>query len=399
MSHLAQLVLLVACSYLIGAIPFGYLVGRARGVDILRQGSGNIGATNVGRVLGRPLGILVFVCDFLKGALPAALGFWAAPPGSEAITPHISGTLSGLAAILGHMFPVFLRFRGGKGVATGAGVIFLLLPIPALVALLTWVAVALATRYVSLASLAAAALLCASRLILTHEPWSNANRILTLFTLVASGLIWIRHRENIQRLLHGHENRLKDSLMTFILGKTLHVLALAFWFGSTVFFTFVAAPIIFKTFGSLADGRSEGPDWLPATFSKDDGTQLAGLAVGPIFPWYFLLQGVCGVLALATAMAWTNREPSRKIHRIRFVVIIAALTTVLGHWPLAQKVSALRSARYAADAALAAAAKADFAYWHLCSLFLNFVTIALVGVAVALTANLPDLPREPVTHS
>src|SRR5215472_13647210 len=116
---LSALTLLAA--YFIGAIPFGYLVARVRGVDILRQGSGNIGATNVGRVLGRRMGILVFCLDFAKGALPvvAALRF-AAAVGEP---PQILGVAAGMAAFLGHLFPVYLRFRGGKGVATGAGAV------------------------------------------------------------------------------------------------------------------------------------------------------------------------------------------------------------------------------------------------------------------------------------
>src|SRR5205807_3546616 len=107
-------ILIVSASYLIGAIPFGWLVARAKGVDIFAQGSGNIGATNVGRVLGRKLGILVFILDFAKGALPVAVGRWL-----EHAWPHESWptgllpVLAGLAAFLGHLFPIYLRFRGG----------------------------------------------------------------------------------------------------------------------------------------------------------------------------------------------------------------------------------------------------------------------------------------------
>src|SRR5215471_19196901 len=144
-------------SYLIGAIPFGYLVARGRGVDILKQGSGNIGATNVGRVLGRPFGVLVFLLDFAKGAVPALLArLWASRYALE-LPPDSLPVAAAVAAFLGHLFPIYLRFRGGKGVATAAGAVSVLLPGPALTALVTWLAVVLASRYVSLASLTAAA--------------------------------------------------------------------------------------------------------------------------------------------------------------------------------------------------------------------------------------------------
>src|SRR5438094_10433846 len=159
-------------AYLVGATPFGYLVARRRGVDLFAHGSGNIGATNVGRVLGRRFGILVFVLDFLKGALPtlaATLLDRTAQPDLPADTLPVT---AGLAAFLGHLFPIYLRFRGGKGVATGAGVVTVLLPGPACAALATWVFVVLASRYVSLASLVAALALCVVRLVATPAPFA-----------------------------------------------------------------------------------------------------------------------------------------------------------------------------------------------------------------------------------
>ena len=146
---------LTACTflgaYLIGGIPFGYLIARARGIDIIHQGSGNIGATNVGRVLGRRFGILVFFLDFAKGALPTGVALRLADLADarwDPATAEILGVTAGLAAFLGHVFPVYLRFHGGKGVATGAGVVAVLLPGTALGALLVWLAVLCATRYV-----------------------------------------------------------------------------------------------------------------------------------------------------------------------------------------------------------------------------------------------------------
>src|SRR6516162_509405 len=144
-------------SYFIGAVPFGYLIARWRGVNILKQGSGNIGATNVGRVLGRRFGILVFLLDFAKGAVPALLAKgWATTHELELPRDSLA-VAAAVAAFLGHLYPIYLRFRGGKGVATATGAVSVLLPGPALAAFLIWLAVVLASRYVSLASLAAAA--------------------------------------------------------------------------------------------------------------------------------------------------------------------------------------------------------------------------------------------------
>src|SRR5215213_5317293 len=142
---IALLTLLAA--YLIGAIPFGYLIARARGVDIFHAGSGNIGATNVGRVLGRKLGLLVFALDFAKGAVPVALVGLLPAEAHEAL--HLPDALRvgvALGTFLGHLFPVYLGFRGGKGAATGAGTVFVLVPGPAAFAILTFAAVLATTR-------------------------------------------------------------------------------------------------------------------------------------------------------------------------------------------------------------------------------------------------------------
>jgi acyl-phosphate glycerol 3-phosphate acyltransferase len=382
-------------AYLIGAIPFGFLMARSRGVNILRHGSGNIGATNVGRVLGWPFGVLVFLLDFSKGAVPVAAAAWVAQ-GTDSGLPRDSLEVSaGLAAFLGHLFPVYLRFHGGKGVATGAGVVTVLLPVPALVAVLTWLAVVCLTRYVALASLAAVAVLCALRLALVAEPFAAGQRILTLFCFVAAGLVFLRHRANINRLLQGTENRLQDSSAMLALGKTLHVLALGLWFGSSVFFSFVAAPVIFRTFTALAGSTPQArPIWLPSSLTADNATELAGLAVGPILPWYFLLEGICGLLAVITALAWLRADPGSIVRKVRFYILAAALLTVVVAWPIAHQVSVLRAERYGPDPAMAEAARAHFATWHLYSLGLNLVTLVLITVAMALAAYLPAAPCE-----
>ncbi len=374
----------ILLSYLVGAIPFGYLIARSRGVDIFHAGSGNIGATNVGRVLGRRFGILVFALDFLKGAVPVALmSWWQGGRDGAAVA-------AGLAAFVGHMFPVYLGFRGGKGVATGTGVVAVLLPGPTVGALLVWVTVLVATRYVSLASVLAALALAALRLLSTTEPFAEGERILTGFSLLAAALVAVRHRSNLARLLRGQENRVADSPRLHMLARTLHVLAVGLWFGAGVFFSFAAAPILFATFEGFAEQGP--PSWLPlpADLTKQQGTRLAGAAVGPIFPWYYALQGLCGVVAVGTAWGWTKTASGDRLSRIRFAVLAMALALVLAGWPLVVKVSELRTARYAADETVARAADAAFGPWHGASLTLNLVTLVLVGIGLALAARLPE---------
>src|SRR5918993_1639447 len=152
--------LALVAAYLIGAIPFGWLVARSRGVDLFHAGSGNIGATNVGRVLGHRFGLLVFALDFAKGAVPVALaGLLPADAQLALGSPDALRVGIALCAFLGHLFPVYLRFRGGKGAATGAGTVFVLVPGPATLAILTFAAVVASTRTVSLGSIVAAVVL------------------------------------------------------------------------------------------------------------------------------------------------------------------------------------------------------------------------------------------------
>jgi acyl phosphate:glycerol-3-phosphate acyltransferase len=198
--------LVCVAAYLVGAIPFGYLVGRARGVDVLKGGSGNIGATNVGRLCGFRWGALAFLLDFAKGALPVYLAGLLAPP--EGLLPHTLPVAAGVAAFLGHLFPVYLGFRGGKGVATGAGVIAVLVPLATVIVLAAWGVILYLTRYVSLASLLAAVLLFGLRLTLYPAPWSEGEVVVTLFCLVGALLVFARHHANIRRLLAGTEHRI-----------------------------------------------------------------------------------------------------------------------------------------------------------------------------------------------
>ncbi len=192
--------------YLIGAIPAGYLVGRARGVDLFQEGSKNTGATNAGRVLGLWWGVLVFALDFAKGAAPVALA-WLLP--GEGLYPDTLPVVAGIAAFLGNLFPVYLGFKGGKGVATGIGVVAVLAPLHAAAVLAAWAAVLLATRYMSLASLTAVVLLIVLRVVVWPAgPFDERHLVVTLFCLIGSTLVIVRHIPNIRRLMLGTENRL-----------------------------------------------------------------------------------------------------------------------------------------------------------------------------------------------
>jgi glycerol-3-phosphate acyltransferase PlsY len=207
MIELPMICLVALAAYLVGAVPSGYLIARWRGHDILHEGSGNIGATNVGRVLGWRYGLIVFVLDFAKGAVPVLLA-GLLPQKEDELPNNTLLVVAGVSAFLGHLFPVYLRFRGGKGVATGAGVITVLVPAIALVVLLTWGVVVALTRYVSLASLTAAAVLFGLRLWWEPAPWDRANVVVTLFCAVGASLVFLRHHSNIRRLIQGTEHRL-----------------------------------------------------------------------------------------------------------------------------------------------------------------------------------------------
>ena len=192
--------LALAISYAVGSIPFAYLAGAAAGVDLRKQGSGNLGATNVFRVLGWKIGILVFLADALKGAIPVLL---LSPRIEAPGDPVLWALACGVAAIVGHVRPVYLGFRkGGKGVATASGVFFALAPVPMLVTFAVFVAIVLGTGYVSLGSLVAAALLPVL-LLLTH----GAASPLFIVSVVIACFVYWTHRANIGRLRRGEEHR------------------------------------------------------------------------------------------------------------------------------------------------------------------------------------------------
>ena len=190
--------LLVALGYLIGSVPFAFLVARsAGGVDIRRVGSGNVGASNVLRSAGTRAAAWTAVFDVAKGAVAVAAAWWAGGSG-------LTAAAAGVAAIAGHIYPVWLRFRGGKGVATSFGVFVVLAPVAAVGALALFAAVVRMTRYVSLGSMAAAISL--GPLVYA----ASSSMILTRAAFVSGCLVLFRHRQNVARLLGGTERRLGE---------------------------------------------------------------------------------------------------------------------------------------------------------------------------------------------
>jgi glycerol-3-phosphate acyltransferase PlsY len=232
-----QLWLCPLVAFLLGSIPFGLLIAKAKGIDIRRHGSGNIGATNVLRVIGKKYGITCLLLDALKGFIPTAIALnliqivgrnVTVPLGlpeawtlhvdaAQATTAQLSHIATGLLAILGHNYSPWVGFKGGKGIATSAGVLIALMPAGVVLLIVTWVVLFLTTRYVSVASIGAAAVLP----LITHlgarfhktpdgrSLWEAGtwNKPLFAFSVVIAALAIWKHRTNIHRLLKGTENR------------------------------------------------------------------------------------------------------------------------------------------------------------------------------------------------
>jgi glycerol-3-phosphate acyltransferase PlsY len=190
-------VLLPAAAYLIGSIPFGLLLSRGSGIDIRQHGSGNIGATNVSRLVGKKIGLLTLLLDAAKGWLPV---FAASQLGGDGLLI----ALCGAAAVTGHSFSVFLRFKGGKGVATALGVFLALSPQALLISLLVFILTVFATGFVSLGSILAAAAMLPSLYFFGEASWKCW---LAAYVVL---LIWLKHHQNIKRLLNGTEKRFRD---------------------------------------------------------------------------------------------------------------------------------------------------------------------------------------------
>ncbi len=197
---------ILAEAYLLGSIPFGHIAGRLAGVDVRQHGSGNIGATNVLRVLGKPWGFSVFFADAFKGFLAVRIAYLLVAPHPDAETfKDFFGILAAAACVAGHSFPVWLKFKGGKGVATSLGALLGVVPIAAASIFLVWLLVVKITRYVSLASILAALSLPVFVAMLGRAP------VVLYFTIAMTTLVVWRHRSNISRLANGTEPRLTRS--------------------------------------------------------------------------------------------------------------------------------------------------------------------------------------------
>ncbi|NPA16913.1 glycerol-3-phosphate 1-O-acyltransferase PlsY [Persephonella sp.] len=181
-------------TYLVASIPFGYIIGKLFGKDVTREGSGNIGATNVARTIGKKAGIAVLILDMLKGFIPV---YYA----KELFWDYKFVALVAITAVIGHCFSIFMKFRGGKGVATGIGVLLALSPQTAGIVILLWIGIFLTSGYVSLASIISASL---SWVIMLYI---DGNFYYTSAALIASIIIVMKHSSNIERLIKGTENR------------------------------------------------------------------------------------------------------------------------------------------------------------------------------------------------
>ncbi len=198
-------------AYLLGSIPFGFLVAKAKGIDIRNVGSGNIGATNAMRVLGKPAGIFVLLADAVKGWFACYVGLALCCALTPTTTDSISGTfqelnncviIAGIFAVLGHNYTCWLKFKGGKGIATTAGVYLALAPLPLLIALMIFILAVVVTRYISVGSIAGAVALPVAVWIMTPQ-----NLFLGIVTTALGALAIYKHKANIQRLMAGTENR------------------------------------------------------------------------------------------------------------------------------------------------------------------------------------------------
>jgi glycerol-3-phosphate acyltransferase PlsY len=196
-------------SYLLGSIPAGYLAGRVAGIDIRHAGSGNIGATNVMRVLGKRYGYPVFIIDFLKGLIAVSLSILIEKRAQPLSVPtELIGIIAAISCVIGHSFPVWLSFKGGKGVATSMGGLFGLMPFVALIGVAVWVIMFQITRYVSVASMTATLAVPISILILM-PPKQTGGAALLYFSICLAALVVFRHRSNLSRLVRGTEPRFK----------------------------------------------------------------------------------------------------------------------------------------------------------------------------------------------
>jgi len=200
-----MIILIVVIGYLLGSVPWGYLAGKfKRGIDIRNVGSGNIGTTNVLRFLGVMPAVMVLLGDMLKGIASVCIGILLAP--YTGINSEVVAGLAGLSSIIGHNWPIFLRFKGGKGVAVSAGVFLILTPVPFVFSFIIMLFVVSFTRYISLGSMLAAGGLPLFILLCIR----GQTRFYFVISLIVAGLILFTHRSNLRRLLSGNERKLGE---------------------------------------------------------------------------------------------------------------------------------------------------------------------------------------------
>ena len=197
-----KIIILHFIAYILGSIPVGYLIGKFYGLDIRENGSGNTGATNVSRVIGKKQGYLTLLADMTKGVFAVFLAYLI-PANTEVLTPESFAASLGLAAIIGHCYSPFLKFNGGKGVATSLGVFLALSPANALFAVFVFLSTVRIWNFVSIASLAAAA-----SLPVTYLLASNSNGMTTTAAVIAACIVASRHKNNIYRISEGTEPKL-----------------------------------------------------------------------------------------------------------------------------------------------------------------------------------------------
>jgi acyl phosphate:glycerol-3-phosphate acyltransferase len=199
-------IIIALFSYFLGSIPSGYLAGRLAGIDIRKRGSGNIGATNVTRELGKLYGYPVFLADFGKGLASVGVAGMLGHQFGLTSSRQALQIVGAIFCVIGNTFPVWLRFKGGKGVATSAGALFGLTPFAVLIAVVIWVVTFQLTRYVSLASVVAAIALPFTVFVITQLT-AEHGLMLFYFSLCLAAIVVLRHRSNLLRLVRGTEQR------------------------------------------------------------------------------------------------------------------------------------------------------------------------------------------------
>jgi len=199
----------LAASYLFGAIPWGFLIGKAKGLDIREHGSKNIGATNVTRVIGKKWGITCFIIDFLKGLIPVLIVEIIFRQYGLRLTGYFSTAiiLASIGVVFGHMFPVYLGFKGGKGVSTGSGAVIAISPYAAIIGIIFWVIIFKLSKYVSLASIIAAAAVAVFTVLFSYYGIFHVSTTLQIFIIIVVIAVIVKHKSNIKRLLSGTENK------------------------------------------------------------------------------------------------------------------------------------------------------------------------------------------------